>query len=83
MRQSQQETYSGTGTREQAGRRGDPGPAFGKEEAIEAREADYGRAVGGDEAITTRLGAAASPIGIVLTAISLQPSQPREKGRQA
>ena len=36
---------------------------------MEAREADYGRAVGGDEAITTRLGAAALPIGVVLTAI--------------
>ena len=35
---------------------------------MEAREADYGRAVGG-EAITTRLGAAALPIGVVLTAI--------------
>ena len=36
---------------------------------MEAREATYGRAVGGDEAITTRLGAAALPIGVVLTAI--------------
>jgi uncharacterized membrane protein len=35
---------------------------------MEAREADYGRAVGG-EAITTRLGAAALPIGVVLSAI--------------
>ena len=36
---------------------------------MQAREADYGRAVRGDEAITTRLGAAALPIGVVLTAI--------------
>jgi hypothetical protein len=36
---------------------------------MEAREADFGRAVGWDEAITTRLGAVALPIGVVLTAI--------------
>src|SRR5919106_1765418 len=46
------------------------GPSLrGKEWAMEAREAAAGQ-VGGDDASTTRMGAVALPLGIVLIAIS-------------
>src|SRR3712207_2531052 len=43
---------------------------LGKEVAMESRGAASSRVVGGDAAITTRLGAAALPLGVVLIAVS-------------
>src|SRR5215211_5225597 len=45
------------------------GPRRRKEKVMDARE-DTGRQLGGDDAVTTRIGALALPIGVVLIAIS-------------
>src|SRR5215210_2379598 len=45
------------------------GPRRRKEKVMYARE-DTGRQLGGDDAVTTRIGALALPIGVVLIAIS-------------
>jgi hypothetical protein len=48
---------------------GQPEKRVGKDEAMEAREGTD-RQVGGDDAITTRLGAAALPLGIIVLLVS-------------
>jgi hypothetical protein len=55
---------------------GQPAKPAGKEEAVDAREGSV-RRVGGDDAITTRLGAAALPLGIIVLVVSevLHPSR--------
>ena len=48
---------------------GQPEKRVGKDEAMEAREGTD-RQVGGDDAIATRLGAAALPLGIIVLLVS-------------
>src|SRR5215207_2423499 len=69
MRTSPPQTYSGLVRLHERHRR-DIGPGLcGKERAMAAREG-AARQVGGDDASTTRMGAVALPIGVILIAIS-------------
>src|SRR5215210_1632234 len=69
MRTSPPQTYSGLVTSAREPERRGIGPGLrGKERAMDAHEA--AGQVGGDDASTTRMGAVALPIGVVLIAIS-------------